>query len=207
MISSGPRSRVRSRRSPSGRTIFQQLAQSYNEAAQSDPNNDKQQAWQAAAENIDYAAQTLGAINDMDTSGFADSLRNAHGSMQNVTGERDGEDDEKKEPARPSSSVQPRPRTSSTRCRAKRATSSACRAQEVEQMRTDMQDMHQNTQSTSNEHRNADEQAGEHYDTALEHMNNANQWGDSLGGCFDQADGVVEALRHAGEALAEVAST
>ena len=69
-----------------------------------------------------------------------------------------------------------------------------------------MRDMHQNTQSTSTEHRNADEQAGQHYDTALEHMNNANQWGDSIGGCFDQADGVVEALRAAGEALGQVAA-
>ena len=74
-------------------------------------------------------------------------------------------------------------------------------------MRTDMRDMHQNTQSTAGEHRNADEQAGEHYDTALDHMNNASQWGVSIGGCFEQSVGVVEALRHAGEALAQVAST
>ena len=56
------------------------------------------------------------------------------------------------------------------------------------------------------EHRNADEQAGEHYDTALEHMNNANQWGDSVGGCFDQSDSVVEAMRAASEALNQVAA-
>ena len=77
---------------------------------------------------------------------------------------------------------------------------------DVEQMRTDMKDLHQNTQSSSNEHRNADEQAGEHYDTALEHMNNANQWGDSVGGCFDQSDSVVEAMRAAQEALNQVAA-
>ena len=51
--------------------LFRQLAQSYNEAAQDDPNNEKQHAWRAAAENMDYAAQTLDAINGMDTSGFA----------------------------------------------------------------------------------------------------------------------------------------
>ena len=37
-------------------------------------------------------------------------------------------------------------------------------------------------------------------------MNNANQWGDSLGGCFDQSDAVVEAMRAAQEALNQVAA-
>jgi hypothetical protein len=186
--------------------LFQQLAQSYNEAAQGDPNNDKQQAWRAAAENMDYAAQTLGTINDMDTSGFADSLRNAQGSMQNVTGERDGEDDEKKASLRDH-----RQRATETSNRLDQMSGQASDVKrmprrDVEQMRSDMKDMHQNTQSTSNEHRGADEQAGEHYDTALEHMNNANQWGDSLGGCFDQSDAVVEAMRAAQEALNQVAA-
>jgi len=186
--------------------LFQQLAQSYNEAAQGDPNNEKQQAWRTAAENMDYAAQTLNSINDMDTSGFADSVRNAQGSMQNVSGERDGEDDEKKTSLRDH-----RQRATETSNRLDQMSGQASDVkrmprQDVQQMRTDMQDMHQNTQSTSNEHRGADEQAGEHYDTALEHMNNANQWGDSLGGCFDQSDAVVEAMRAAQEALNQVAA-
>ena len=186
---------------------FQQLAQTYNEAAQNDPNNDKQRAWQSAAENVDYAAQTLGAINDMDTSGFGDSLRNAHGSMQNVSGERDGEDDEKKTSLRDH-----RQRATETSNQLDQLSSKASDAkrlsrQEVQQMRTDIQDVHQNTHSTSNDHRGADEQAGEHYDTALEHMNTANQWGESLGGCFDQADRAVEALKGASEALNQLASS
>ena len=187
--------------------IFKQLAQGYGEAAQSDPKDDKRQSWQAAAENTDYAAQTLGTIADMDTSGFADSLRNAQGSMQNVTGERDGEDDQKKESMRDH-----RSRASETSNLLDHMTNQAgdikrASRHDVERMRTDMRDMNQNTQSTGSEHRNADEQAGEHYDTALDHLNNANQWGDSIGGCFEQADGVVEALRRTGEALAQVAST
>jgi hypothetical protein len=186
--------------------LFQQLAQSYNEAAQGDPNNDKQQAWRTAAENMDYAAQTLTAINDMDTSGFADSVRNAQGSMQNVSGERDGEDEEKKTSLRDH-----RQRATETSNQLEQLSSKASDVkrmprQDVEQMRNDMRDMHQNTQSTGSEHRNADEQAGEHYDTALEHMNTANQWGDSLGGCFDQSDSVVEAMRAASEALGQVAA-
>jgi len=186
--------------------LFRQLAQSYNEAAQGDPNNENQQAWRAAAENMDYAAQTLDAINGMDTSGFADSVRNAQGSMQNVSGERDGEDDEKKTSLRDH-----RQRATETSNRLDQMSGQASDVKrmprrDVEQMRSDMKDMHQNTQSTSNEHRGADEQAGEHYDTALEHMNNANQWGDSLGGCFDQSDAVVEAMRAAQEALNQVAA-
>jgi hypothetical protein len=186
--------------------LFKQLAQGYGEAAQSDPKDEKRQSWQAAADNTDYAAQTLGAINDMDTSGFADSLRNANGSMQNVTAERDGEDHEKKESLRDH-----RARASDTSNHLDQMTNQAsdikrASRQDVERMRSDMRDMHQNTQSTGSEHRNADEQAGEHYDTALDHMNTANQWGDSIGGCFEQADGVVEALRTTGEALAQVAA-
>ena len=186
---------------------FKQLAQGYGEAAQSDPKDDKRQSWQTAADNTDYAAQTLGAIADMDTSGFADSLRNAQGSMRNVTGERDGEDDQKKESLRDH-----RSRATETSNQLDQMTNQAgdikrAPRQDVERMRTDMRDLHQNTQSTGSEHRNADDQAGEHYDTALDHMNSANQWGDSIGGCFEQADGVVEALRRTGEALAQVAST
>jgi methyl-accepting chemotaxis protein len=155
---------------------------------------------------MDYAAQTLGTINDTDTSGFADSLRNAQGSMQNVSGERDGEDDEKKTSLRDH-----RQRATETSNRLDQMSGQASDVKrmprrDVEQMRSDMKDMHQNTQSTSNEHRGADEQAGEHYDTALEHMNNANQWSDSLGGCFDQSDAVVEAMRAAQEALNQVAA-
>ena len=185
---------------------FQQLAQSYNEAAQNDPNTEKHQAWQSAAENVDYAAQTLGAINDMDTSGFADSLRNAHGSMQNVTGEPDGEDDEKKASLRDH-----RQRASETSNQLDQLSTKAgdvkrVPRQDVEQMRTDMRDMHQNTHSTSAEHRGADEQSGEHYDTALGHMDTANQWGDSVGGCFEQADRAVEALKATSEALNQVAA-
>ena len=187
--------------------LFKQLAQGYGEAAQSDPKDDKRQSWQAAADNTDQAAQTLGAIDNMDTSGFADSLRNAQGSMQNVTGERDGENDQQKESLRDH-----RARASETSNQLDQMTSKAgdikrTSRQDVERMRTDMRDMHQNTQSTGSEHRNADEHAGEHYDTALDHLNNANQWGDSIGGCFEQADGAVEALRRTSEALAQVAST
>lgn len=186
--------------------LFQQLAQSYNEAAQGDPNNEKHQAWQTAAENLNYAAQTLDSINNLDTSGFADTLRNAQGSMQNASGQRDGEDDEKK-----ASLNEHRQRATETSNRLDQMSSQASDVKrmprrDVEQMRTDMKDLHQNTQSSSNEHRNADEQAGEHYDTALEHMNNANQWGDSVGGCFDQSDSVVEAMRAAQEALNQVAT-
>jgi hypothetical protein len=186
--------------------LFQQLAQSYNEAAQGDPNTDKQQAWRSAAENMDYASQTLNNIDGTDTSGLADSLRNAQGSMQNVSGERDGEDDEKKASLRDH-----RQRATDTSNRLDQMSGQASDVKrlprrDVEQMRSDMKDLHQNTQSTSNEHRSADEQAGEHYDTALEHMNNANQWGDSLGGCFDQSDAVVEAMRSAQEALNQVAA-
>jgi hypothetical protein len=186
--------------------LFQQLAQSYNEAAQSDPNTDKQQSWRTAAENMDFATQTLDVINNMDTSGFADSVRNAQGSMQNLSGERDGEDEEKKTSLRDH-----RQRATETSNQLEQLSSKAgdvkrMSRQDVEQMRSEMRDMHQNTQSTSNDHRNADEQAGEHYDTALEHMNTANQWGDSLGGCFDQSDSVVEAMRAASEALGQVAN-
>jgi hypothetical protein len=185
---------------------FQQLAQSYNEAAQTDPNTEKQQSWRTAAENMEYAAQTLNNINDLDPSGLADSVRNAQGSMQNVSGERDGEDEEKKTSLRDH-----RQRATETSNQLEQLSSKASDVkrmprQDVEQMRTDIRDMHQNTQAVGSEHRNADDQAGEHYDTALEHMNTANQWGDSVGGCFDQSDSVVEAMRAASEALGQVAT-
>ena len=187
--------------------LFQQLAQGYTEAAGSDPNTEKQQAWRTAAENAQYAAETLGSIADMDTSGFADSLRNAQGSMQNAAGDQDGEDEEKKASMRDH-----RQRASETSNKLDQMSSQASDVKrmprrDVEQMRGDMQDMHQNTQSTSSEHRNADEQAGQHYDTALEHMSTASQWGDSVGGCFDQSDSVVEAMRAAAEALGQVSAT
>jgi len=186
--------------------MLQQLAQSYNEAAQNDPNADKQQAWRTAADNLDYAAQTLTSINDLDTSGFADCLKSAQGSMQNASGERDGEDEEKKAGARDH-----RQRASETSNKLDQMSGQASDVKrmprrDVEQMRTDMKDVHQSTQSASSEHRAVDEQAGEHYDTALEHMGNANQWGDSIGGCFDQSDSVVEAMRAAQEALNQVAT-
>lgn len=186
--------------------LFGQLAKSYGEAAQSDPKTEKHASWQTAAENMDYASQTLIAIADMDTSGFGDSLRNAQGSMQNLTGERDGEDDEKKTSLRDH-----RTRASDTSTELEQMSNQASDVkrmprQDVEKMRGDMRDMHQNTQSNSGDHRNADEQSGEHYDTALDHMNTANQWGDSVGGCFDQSDSVVESMRTTSEALGQVAA-
>src|SRR5436190_24136442 len=76
--------------------LFQQLAQGYGEAAQADPKEEKRQSWQTAAENTNVAAQTLSAINDVDHSGFAESLRSAQESIGNISYEPDGESDEQK---------------------------------------------------------------------------------------------------------------
>src|SRR5262245_58692055 len=139
---------------------FQQLAQMYAEAAQSDPNEQNRQAWMTAAENMDYAAQTLTAIDGVDTSGLTDSLNNANGSMQNVTGERDDEDDERKATLRDH-----RQRATETTGKLDQLSNQASnpkglRRREAEQMRNDIRELHQNTQWNASEHRNADEQAG-----------------------------------------------
>jgi len=186
--------------------LFQQLGQGYGEAAQADPKEEKRQGWQTAADNTNFAAQTLSAINDVDHSGFADALRSAQESIGNVSNENDGESDEQKSTLRDH-----RARASETSNQLDQMKNQAgdikrVQRQDVERMRNDMRDMHQNTQSTSTEHRNADEQAGQHYDTAIQHMDNANQWGDQVGGCFDQSDASVEALKAAGDALGQVAA-
>lgn len=186
--------------------LFKQLAQGYAEAAQSDPKDDKRQSWQTAAESTDFAAETLTAINNLDTAGFSDALRNAQESIGNVSNERDGESEEQK-----SSLRDHRAKASETHNQLGQMTNQASdikrvQRQDVERMRSDMRDMHQNTQSVGSEHRNTDEQAGEHYDTAVQHMDSANQWGDSVGGCFDQSDTAVAYLRGAGEALGQVAA-
>lgn len=186
--------------------LFQQLAQGYSQAAQADPKDDKRQSWQTAADSTDFAAQTLGAINDLDTAGFADALRSAQESIGNVSNERDGESEEQKSNLRDH-----RAKASETHNQLGQMTNQASdikrvQRHDVERMRNDMRDMHQNTQSVGSEHRNTDEQAGEHYDTAVQHMDNANQWGDSVGGCFDQSDTAVAYLRGAGEALGQVAA-
>jgi len=183
---------------------FDQLAQGYYEAASTDPDPDKQAIWNAAAENIQWAAQTLTALADTDTSGFADTLRNAQGSMQNLSAENDDEDDEKKASLRDH-----RQRAGETTSRLEQMSNSASDVRrltraELTQLRNDMQEMFQNASYTSSDHRNADEQAGQHYDTALEHMSSANQWAESLGGQFDQTDSVVEALKAASEALSQM---
>jgi hypothetical protein len=184
---------------------FEQLAQGYYEAASTDPNPDMQAMWNTAAENIQWAAQTLSGIADVDPSGFADTLRNAQGSMQNLSSERDDEDEEKK-----SSLRDHRQKANETMTRLEQMSSSASDIKrmsrnDVMQLRNDMYDLHQNTSSTSSDHRNADEQAGQDYDSALEYMSSANQWGDALGEQFDQTDSVVDALRAASEALGQMA--
>ena len=185
---------------------FTQLARGYAEAAQSDPKEDKRQSWQTAAESTDFAAQTLTAINDIDTAGFADALRGAQEGIRNVSNEQDGENEEKKTSLRDH-----RAQATETSNQLEQMTNQAgdikrVQRHDVERMRNDMRDMHQNTQSRSSDHRNADEQAGAHYDTALQHMDNANRWGDSVGGCFEQSDTAVAYLRGAGEALGQVAA-
>jgi len=187
--------------------LFQQLAQSYDEAANGDPDENKRQSWKTAADNLRWAFETLDGIDNMDMSGFGDSIRNAQGSMQNVTGERDDEDEEKKTSLRDH-----RQRATETNQRLDQLSNKASDVkkmprQDVNQMRDEIKDVHQTTQSTSSDHRNADEQAGQHYDTALEHMNTANQYGDSLGGCFDTSDEVLRATQTTSEALGQLAAT
>lgn len=183
---------------------FEQLAQGYFEAAGLDPDPDKQAMWQTAGEQVQWAAQAVAQIADVDTAGLADTLRNAHGSMQNLSSENDDEDEEKKASLRDH-----RQRASETTSRLEQMSSTASDARrltrsELTQLRNDMQEMFQNASYTSSDHRSADEQAGQHYDTALEHMTSANQWGESLGQQFDQTDNVVEALRAASEALGQM---
>ncbi len=186
--------------------LFQQLAQGYGEAAQADPKEEKRQSWQTAAENTNFAAQTLSAINDVDHSGLAESLRSAQESIGNVSNEQDGESEEQKSTLRDHRAKASETHGQLDQMKNQASDIKRVNRQDVERMRNDMRDMHQNTQSVGSEHRNADEQAGQHYDTAVQHMDNANQWGDQVGGCFDQSDASVEALKAAGDALGQVAA-